>query len=650
VTNTAITMLAGSGHIRALSGGVIVSSGSINLGLATVAGSSIHVDGGRIETAGRLRLTNSTFSVVLNAPSATPMVSVGGELLVNETDKTTLQIALGSGFDYTYNEKYTLISYGSLGAQYRFADSEGNLYSNGDTVSVDGQDFELSYADGGNFITLSAKSGGTPPDPEPAIFNPYRGVNWTTYGQHKANLHTHTLPHKVRADGTVIFVTGEIRDATGAVLQAPVEGYGSSNHHPDYTSSSGRAGGSDGTMPPQDKIAAYHSRGYSILALTDHNMVTWPWEDHAQNPSALGMLAVQGCEPSRHHHMSSFFNSYNGSESSVTASLAAVKNLGGLSILYHPGRYTETVDWYVEQYETHDHLVGMEVYNQGNRYPNDRALWDQVLTRLMPHRPVWGYSNDDAHSIGHVSRNWQTFLLPELTEAALRHAMTNGHFYFSYAPGGHPVGGGDPAPVIHSIAVNDEQGIITLDATGHTNVLWISGGATIASGSLSLDVSAHQGVIRAVLIGPTGRTYTQPFFAGDPEAGTPDPFGAIPVGPEGTALQTFAALPALADGWFTMPIAGSSTTVTNAAGLDALIQATPLALQPLGETSAWPAVATEPAQWNSAQQRIQTRPTVVAATALIAALKNETGSAVSALTLAYDFGSWLLQEGESVYG
>ncbi|MDZ4199142.1 MAG: hypothetical protein U1E27_07650, partial [Kiritimatiellia bacterium] len=156
VTNTAITMREGSGHIRALSGGLIVSSGAINLGLATVAGSSIHVDGGRIEAAGSLNLTNSTFSVVLNAPSATPMVSAESTLRVNETDKTTLQIALGSGFDFGYNDKYTLLSYGSLGTHYRFADSLGNLYNTGDTLTVGGQDFELSYADGGNLITLTA--------------------------------------------------------------------------------------------------------------------------------------------------------------------------------------------------------------------------------------------------------------------------------------------------------------------------------------------------------------------------------------------------------------------------------------------------------------------------------------------------------------
>lgn len=27
-----------------------------------------------------------------------------------------------------------------------------------------------------------------------------------------------------------------------------------------------------------------------------------------------------------------------------------------------------------------------------------KVLWDQILTRTMPERPVWGYSCDDMHN------------------------------------------------------------------------------------------------------------------------------------------------------------------------------------------------------------------------------------------------------------
>ncbi len=354
------------------------------------------------------------------------------------------------------------------------------------------------------------------------IINPYADVNWETYSQHKANLHTHTRMHRFREDGASVFRTGLIHAQDGTILQEPQEGYDNKNRHPDYEAAKGRGlhGGSDGSLSPPAKIDAYQSRGYTILALTDHNVVTWPWQDYGRDPESLGMLAVQGCEPSRHHHMGSYFNDSNGPTGNVEESIRAVGERNGLAVLFHPGRYKETDDWYVELYEKYEHLIGLEVYNQGDRYPNDRELWDRLLTQLMPYRPVWGASNDDAHSIGQVGRNWQVFLLPELNEQALRYAMRHGHSFFSYAPLGHPEDGGDPAPVIQSITVKDVEGTIEIKASGYESIEWISAGQVIAEGHL-FDAKGHQGYVRAQLIGETGRTYTQPFFIGDPKKGTP---------------------------------------------------------------------------------------------------------------------------------
>jgi len=352
------------------------------------------------------------------------------------------------------------------------------------------------------------------------IVNPYADVNWQAYGKHKANLHTHTLQHRFREDRASVFASGLIHAPDGTVLQEAQEGYDNRNHHPDFDAAKGRWGGSDGSMTPTAKIDAYRSLGYTILALTDHNRVTWPWQDYGREPEALGMLAVQGCEPSRHHHMGSYFNDYNGASDNVEESIRAVGDRNGLAVIFHPGRYSESDDWYVNLYKKHDHLIGMEVYNQGDRYSKDRALWDRVLTQLMPHRPIWGMANDDAHRIGHVGRNWQVFLLPELTEQALRHAMRHGHSFFSYAPGGHPQDGGDPAPVIHAITVKEAEGTIEVIASGYESIAWISAGRKIAEGPV-LDANGRQGYVRAELAGKTGRTYTQPFFIGDPQKGTP---------------------------------------------------------------------------------------------------------------------------------
>jgi hypothetical protein len=64
--------------------------------------------------------------------------------------------------------------------------------------------------------------------PEIKINNPYQSINWENAEQHKANFHTHTVR-------------------------------------------------SDGILNPQVVADEYHAMGYSILAITDHNEVTYPW-------------------------------------------------------------------------------------------------------------------------------------------------------------------------------------------------------------------------------------------------------------------------------------------------------------------------------------------------------------------------------------
>ena len=326
------------------------------------------------------------------------------------------------------------------------------------------------------------------------IVNPYENVDWTQHGQYKANFHTHTTM-------------------------------------------------SDGRMNPHTVVDRYHELGYQILAITDHNEVTYPWtafaEMEASNtslsrmesapetmpdnfvyenryPVALGMIDIQANELSRHHHMGSFFNDHNGT-TTEEESLEATAAKDGITMLYHPGRYQNrdpqyyNLKWYLDLYNRYDHLIGLEVYNQGNRYPNDRMIWDSILTVTMPDRPVWGYSNDDMHTLPHVGRNWNMMIMPELNHEQVRYGMENGHSYFVYAPEGHD---GPQPPVIESVSVNNRRGTIEITATGYDYIVWISGGKNLHEGS-SVNLNELEEAIpyiRAKLFGP-GQTVvgTQPF-------------------------------------------------------------------------------------------------------------------------------------------
>ena len=307
-----------------------------------------------------------------------------------------------------------------------------------------------------------------------ALANPYAAVDWEQWQQHRANLHTHT------------------------------------------TISHGRA-------TPAEAIDRYRELGYTVLALTDHDTMgpggdrddprkaetTWPWERYGRNPAELGMVAIEGNEVSKVDHIGSYFTGYGNAEvESPEQVIEEIGQRGGLAVMFHPGRYDRSVEWYLELFARFNHLVGLEVSNQTDRYPWDVDFWDDVLTASMPDKPIWGFANDDMHRIENVGRSWEVLLLPKLTAEHVREAMKTGRFYFSfvYEPG-------RPAPIIQSIAVDAKARTIKIQADGHQQIYWISCGRIVAKGSTFDARKARdpERYVRVQLRGEHGYTFTQPF-------------------------------------------------------------------------------------------------------------------------------------------
>ncbi|MDA3926773.1 MAG: hypothetical protein PF904_18975 [Kiritimatiellae bacterium] len=325
------------------------------------------------------------------------------------------------------------------------------------------------------------------------VLNPYKKVAWRTIQQHKAALHLHTLQ-------------------------------------------------SDGYHMPEEVILAYRKAGYTVLSITDHDWnepnrrivgnwgplpiekaspypkapkpdnypanPTWPWTDYGTPaPDDLGMVGIQGSELTYKHHINSYYNNYgiwhgnpgdkigrqapykitdsDGHEISEDDQLAAVKNKGGLAILNHPSISDKhswwerkPLQWYIERYRNHSprYLVGIEVTNGSAKY--NEALWDQLLTRFMPARPIWGFGNDDMHSMKNIKQTCNVFLLSELTDSSVREAMEAGQF-FMYVSTKMVNYMEDPLglstfPEIKEINVDEDSGTITIHATGYDQIKWIS--------------------------------------------------------------------------------------------------------------------------------------------------------------------------------
>lgn len=336
--------------------------------------------------------------------------------------------------------------------------------------------------------------------------NAYADINWETTGRYKANFHTHT----------------------------------SQSFDTQYTTT--------------EVVDRYKNAGYSILALTDHDANSYPWDFFSlYNPAAtdrnaaeMGMLAIPGIELSKDrrnswseqtggefNHHNDFFTGRKGQEfMSLRESYAYTQAIGGMQIINHPGQYwnlsnsytpgsKNSPEWHAENFRLYNSLIGLEVYNQGNRRPNDRILWDQILTINMPERPVWGYSCDDTHTSEQYFRNYQFMLMDNLNVDALKDAMQSGKTVFSYEYTGS---GEDKAPHIKSIAVDHDNSTITIDSDDANRIEWIysthrttesqpsTTKSTVVGLGKTFNFADYNGsYVRARLVNDKGETATQPF-------------------------------------------------------------------------------------------------------------------------------------------
>lgn len=312
------------------------------------------------------------------------------------------------------------------------------------------------------------------------ILNPYDGVNWGETVQSKANLHTHTV-----SSGGKLFLSQVVEE--------------------------------------------YAQRGYTILAITEHSLCT-KWPKAGLDPMATySVLPVMGQEYSKGHHINGFFTDHADETGNPDLTLLGITRQGGFAVINHPGRYwkpnaagqvpEETRAEYLHLLDVNPFVLGIEVINKNNRNPHDVLLWDSLLEKAMPARPIWGFANDDMHERKQLGHSWEVFLLDRLDEATLRHAMLKGHFYFSSRASGHDHNELSAPPVIVSVVHDLAAQTITLTSAADGAVLsdehyrWLVGGRTVMSGP-TLNYNETPGIsnyVRAEIESSGGITYTNPF-------------------------------------------------------------------------------------------------------------------------------------------
>lgn len=301
-------------------------------------------------------------------------------------------------------------------------------------------------------VPVVAVDGG---DIDYTISNPYKNVDWNSYGRYKADLHCHTT------------VT-------------------------------------DGADTLPEMVEKHYELGYDILAISDHGVSNRSWTEvnyspavkfammfrkgtlpietlgtngTAANGAAYTVTTVNGDDyyaqeggrdmlrvpfaiennPTSFNnaHVNSFFVDYGhgilGGTSDYETPISNIEALGGVSVINHPGEYTSardevlTADAYNKS-NTHYHYVINKFESLLNKYPScigidvnsrddtrtrfDRKLWDTMLTDMAPSgRNVLAIASSDAHTLGIVNSGYVIALMPEQSSAALKNCLHSGEFF-----------------------------------------------------------------------------------------------------------------------------------------------------------------------------------------------------------------------------
>ncbi len=421
-------------------------------------------------------------------------------------------------------------------------------------------------------------------DVDYAIDNPYAGVDFSTYNQYKADLHSHTtfsdgsnsLPDMVERHYELGFDIHAISDH-GTVSY----GYTTQTHNEpmmlfsfvengelidNVLSANGVASNGNNYSVFNKGTDEYYSQ---ILASGEkgQEMMRVPFANE-QNPTSFNNA-----------HVNSWFVDYGhgvvGGTSNYLSPISKIDELGGLSVINHPGEYTnardeeKTEDAYdmedstykykIEKFasllNTYKTCIGIDINSKGDsRTRFDRKLWDILLQMILPigERNVFAIATTDAHNLEIVDSGYTMILMPELTSEALKNSLASGQFFAAskylgnydeqvkYKSSLEAIGTADAlavaekldeaiktndkfnatnhtdakAPMITNIAVDETEDTITLTTENTAVTHWIANGKVIHVGN-TIDLDDYSDEIgkyvRAESLGMGGIIYTQAF-------------------------------------------------------------------------------------------------------------------------------------------
>lgn len=287
------------------------------------------------------------------------------------------------------------------------------------------------------------------------ISNPYANIDWATTNQYKTALHSHT-------------------------------------------------NASDGDQTLRESLERHYETGFDIVSVTDHGTVDYSWSDANAGSKNLGKLmkvlgrtdfkldylgesgefskgmayemvkkgdddylvmgdgreilkipyGIENNAISVNAHVNSWFADFSRNlPSDYIDAIKGVDRAGGLSIVNHPGEYSNaryelyTKDAYnmdnaaykyffqkiYGMINRYDSCLGIDINSKGDgRTRYDRKLWDLMLTEAAKSgKSVYAIASSDAHQLDKIDTGCVYILANDKTSASVKSALQNGEFIAS---------------------------------------------------------------------------------------------------------------------------------------------------------------------------------------------------------------------------
>ncbi len=293
------------------------------------------------------------------------------------------------------------------------------------------------------FASEEASSGYT-------ITNPYQNINWETVNQYKAALHTHT--NASDGDDTLV-ASVERHYETGFDILAITD-----------------HGISDKSWTDSEKNSKLVTNFMSLIGKTDGNLVMLEEKGTLPKGTAYEMKNINGDDYfvaadghkilrvpfgiennalSVNAHVNSWFGEFEDNmPSGYRNAIVNVDNAGGLSVINHPGEYTQaryelyqedaydmnnpSYNYYINKFygyiDKYDSCIGIDINSKGDgRTRYDRKLWDIMLSMAAEKgKTVTAIATSDAHQLDKIDTGSVLILANENTSASIKNALLNG--------------------------------------------------------------------------------------------------------------------------------------------------------------------------------------------------------------------------------